>query len=166
MIDYLSTLHSAAQPPVYVMSDKNVFSTDDFDQQRFRPHGRVKFYREGNLAICEAIGPFNTELVEAIGRAEMQLIEQMKQLPKWGDIVIIKDNALASPDAMDELTNYLIQLGRADMHSAVTAMVIGEDVVGGAIMANHLVNVYADAGLPLHVFTTLADAKVYVKLLL
>jgi hypothetical protein len=146
------------------MTDKKTVSTDDFDPQRFRPHGRVNFTREGDLVICEAVGPFNKELIEALASTELDLIQDMKKLPHWGDIVVIKNSALASPEALQAFTEYLTELGRNNMNSLVTAMVIDDDVEGGAFMATHLVNAYAEAGINLQIFKKLNEAKIFVKL--
>ena len=146
------------------MTENKTLSTDDYDPKRFRPHGRVNFTREGNLIICEAIGPFNKELIEAVAGIESSLVREMQQLPHWGDIVVIKNSALSSPETLDAFTAYLTELGRNNMNSLVTAMVIGEEVERGCFVANHLINAYAEAGINLQVFKTLHEAKVFVKL--
>ena len=50
------------------MSQKKAGTTDDFDPLAFRPHGRVTFTIDDNVLICDAVGPFNKELIEAIDR--------------------------------------------------------------------------------------------------
>ncbi len=146
------------------MSTKKSASTDDYDPVKFRPHGRVTFIKDGDLLICEATGPFNKELLLAIAATERDMILQMQVHPRWADIVIIKENAMASTEALEEFTGYLISLGRQNLNATVTAMVIDETVTGADVMTSRLIDAYIDAGVNLTVFKTLNDAKVFVKL--
>jgi hypothetical protein len=146
------------------MTRKKIKSTDDFDPKKFRPHGRVTFTQDGNLLICEAQGPFNKELLEAIADIELSLVYEMQKCGQWADIIVIKENAMASSECLEAFTEYLSTLGRANLHSLVTAMVIGDDVISADVMTNQFINAYTDAGLNLTVFKTLNDAKVFVKL--
>ncbi len=146
------------------MTSKKIKSTDEVDPQKFRPHGRATFTTDGNLLICEAQGPFNKELIAAIADIELGLVYEMQKCGQWADIIVIKENATASPDCLDAFTEYLTTLGRSNLHSLVTAMVIGDDVFGADVMTSQFIDAYADAGLNLTVFKTLNDAKVFVKL--
>jgi len=146
------------------MTAKKSASTDDLDPAKFRPHGRVNFIKDGDLLICEAMGPFNKELLLAIAEAEREMIQQMQVHERWADIVVIKHNAMASPEALEEFTGYLCSLGRQNLNATVTAMVIDDSVEGAAIMTSRLIDAYMDAGVNLTVFKSLNDAKVFVKL--
>jgi hypothetical protein len=146
------------------MTAKKSASTDDFDPVKFRPHGRVTFIKDGDVLICEATGPFNQTLLLAIANAERDMIGQMQVYERWADIVVIKENALASPQALEEFTGYLSSLGRQGLNATVTAMVIDDQVEGADIMTARLIDAYMDAGVNLTVFKTLNDAKVFVKL--
>jgi len=146
------------------MTAKKSASTDDFDPVKFRPHGRVTFIKDGDVLICEATGPFNQTLLLAIANAERDMIGQMQVYERWADIVVIKENALASPQALEEFTGYLSSLGRQGLNATVTAMVIDDQVEGAQIMTSRLIDAYMDAGVNLTVFKTLNDAKVFVKL--
>lgn len=146
------------------MSTKKSASTDNYDPVKFRPHGRVTFIKDGDLLICEATGPFNKELLLAIADTERDMILQMQVYPRWADIVIIKENAMASTEALEEFTGYLTSLGRQNLNATVTAMVIDDTVTGADVMTARLIDAYIDAGVNLTVFKTLNDAKVFVKL--
>jgi len=66
------------------MQKPEILTTDEFNRQLFRPHGKVAFMREGQILVCEAIGPFNKELVEAVAGVTVKLIAEMTQHGKWG----------------------------------------------------------------------------------
>ena len=146
------------------MTAKKSVSTDDYDPVKFRPHGRVNFIKDGDLLICEATGPFNRQLLLAIADAERDMIVQMQVYERWADIVVIKENAMASPEALEEFSSYLTALGRQNLNATVTALVLDDTVEGADIMTARLIDAYMDAGINLTVFKTLNDAKVFVKL--
>jgi hypothetical protein len=145
------------------MTDKPSISTDEFDPTLFRPHGRVNFTIDGNLLLCEAVGPFNKELVLAIAEVEIGLIQKLAAQGRWADIVIVKENVLSSTDTLEAYTGYLNSLGASAMHSNATAMVIGDDVEGAVFMVPLIIKAYADAGIKLNVFKTIDEAKVWVR---
>ena len=144
------------------MQKPEILTTDEFNRQLFRPHGRVAFAREGQVLVCEAIGPFNKELVEAVVGVTANLIAEMTQHGKWGAIIEIRKSALASSEVLAAYTAYLQQLVAAGVASCITAMVIAHDVEGCLLMQQHFVKAYADAGLLLAVFENVGDAKTWV----
>ncbi|MET3105365.1 hypothetical protein AAKU58_000174 [Oxalobacteraceae bacterium GrIS 1.18] len=146
------------------MATKKSRSTDDYDPQKFRPFGRVTFTVDDDILLCEAQGPFTRELIAAIADIQLSLIQEMQQFEKWGRIVIIKDSAMASPESLEALTEYLSTLGRANLLSVITTMVIDDTVEGAQLMTSQFMNAFADAALNLTVFKTVNDAKVFVKL--
>ena len=143
---------------------KKSISTDDYDPAKFRPHGRVSFTKDGDVLICEAIGPFNEELMGAIAEAEAGMLAQMQQYERWADIVIIKENATASPEALALFSAYLTSLGKQNLNSTVTALVIDDSVEGAELMTSRLIDAFMDAGVNVTPFKTLHNAKVFVKL--
>jgi len=146
------------------MTPKKIKSTDDLNPQKFRPHGRVTFIKDDNVLICEAHGPFDRELITAIAELELSMVYEMQKCGQWADIIVIKENATTSAECLAAFTDYLSQLGRANMHSLVTAMVIDDNVIGADVMTPQFINTYAEAGLNLNVFKELNHAKVFVKL--
>jgi len=146
------------------MHAKTTFSTDNFDIAQFRPHGRVDFKIDGNLILCEAFGPFDTELLKAIKGIETGLIRQVMEQGKWGQIVIMRENIFVSNEAVAWFGDYLKWLASRDMNSSSSAMVIEDDVEGVGEMVPLLVEAYKQAGLTMNVFKTLNEAKVWVKL--
>jgi hypothetical protein len=145
---------------------KKTQSTDDVNPGKFRPHGRIHFTKEHNVLICEATGPFNRELIGALAELEHSMIGEMLAYEHWADIVVIKENAMASPEDLIAFTEYLTSMGRNNMNSLVTAMVIGDEVIGADIMTHQIVDAYMDAGINLNIFKRLHDAKVFVRLIL
>ena len=146
------------------MTKRNRSTTDDINPRSFRPHGRVTFTVDGDVLICDALGPFNKELIDAIEAIEIKLIEELQINGKWGEIIIISGSALASADALAAFAAYLKTLVSNKLISSVSTLVINDSVEGAAIMTPHLVQAYSDAGSKLTVFETVNEAKVWVKL--
>lgn len=149
---------------INTMTSKKHRSTDDFDPPTYRPHGRVTFTIYDNVLVCEAIGPFNKELITAIESVEIGLLEESKPKEKWGEIIIINGSALGSAETLVAFTNYLKKLVAHKLMADVSALVLDDQVEGAGVMTPHLIKAYADAGIELTVFDTLNEARVWVKL--
>lgn len=144
------------------MLNPEIRSTDEFNHQQFRPHGRADFVIEGRTLVCEAFGPFNKELIEAVIGIKTELIADMVRRGKWGAVIVIRNSALASSEVIDTFSANLRQLAAAGVAASAAAMVIARNVEGGALMQQHFVKAYTDAGLTLTVFEQLDEAKNWV----
>ena len=138
-------------------------TTDDYSFHRFRPHGRVEYTALGNVMICEATGPFNKELVGAVSAVQADLIDGIIQQGKWGDVVIFKDNAMASPEAIASYTEYLQALVAAGVMSSATALVMTPDVEGAEFMLPLYRKCYEVVGLTVGLFDNTEAALAWVK---
>ncbi len=145
------------------MPSKKSASTDDYDPSLFKQHGRVNYTREKQILICDAEGPFNRELIDAIINVSMDLIEAINADGKWADITIIRKSALASPESFQAFNDFFKLLGNMGIRSSISALVIDESVEGFHIMIPHFVKAYADAGINLGVFKKFSIAKVWVE---
>jgi len=144
------------------MQNPEILTTDEFNHQQFRPHGRAEFARDGQVLVCEAIGPFNKELVDAVVGVKAGIISDLIRRGKWGVVIAIRKSALASSEVLAAFTAHLRQLVDAGVASSAAAMVISRDVEGWSLMPQLFVKVYADAGLNLAVFENVGDAKAWV----
>ena len=138
-------------------------STDEVDPSRFRPHGRVEFVRRENVLICYATGPFNAELIEAVSKVETGLIVELIQQGKWGDVIVLKESALASPDTVDAFAANVKRLVGLGVMSSATALVLTPEVEGAQLMAPHYIRAYSNVGLELHVCDSLEQGWNWVK---
>ena len=146
------------------MSSKKHSTTDDFDPLTYRPHGRVTFSIDDDVLICEAVGPFNKELITAIESVEIELIHELKSHGKWGEIIIIGGSALGSAETLQAFTAYLKSLVQQQFIASVSTLVMDAQVEGAGVMTPHLIKAYQDAGLNLTVFNNVNEARVWVKL--
>ncbi|GAA4499769.1 hypothetical protein [Pseudaeromonas paramecii] len=145
------------------MATKNKLTTDSYSPIHFRPHGRVEFsvLRE-NVLVCEAIGPFNLELINAVVAVEGPLIDALVKQAKWGDIVIFKESAMTSPEVLASFTEYLRSLSASMRMPTATALVISSEVEGSKIMTQHYLKCYEEAGLNAAVFGDFDQALAWI----
>jgi len=145
------------------MPPKKSISTDDYDPNLFKQHGRVTYTREKQILICDAEGPFNKELVDAIVNVSLDLIEAINDDGKWADITIIRKSALASPESFLAFHDFFKLLQNKGIRSSISALVIDEKVEGFHIMIPYFVKAYAEMGINLGVFKKFNIAKVWVE---
>ncbi|GAA4499781.1 hypothetical protein [Pseudaeromonas paramecii] len=145
------------------MTTYDKVSTDDDSPKRFLPHGRVEYSVFGNILVCEAIGPFNLELISAAVTVESPLIDDLVKQGKWGDVVVFKKSAMASLDMLSSLTAYMRSLSTSMRMPAATALVISSEVEGSKIMTQHYLQCYEDAGLDVAVFEDFDKALAWIK---
>jgi len=116
----------------------------------------------GRLNVLEAKGPFNLELVVAGDVAQERLDAVLNARGRWGTVLVLKDNALASPEAIAEIANILRRRVQRGIRPVAFALVVGPEVEGGALMQSHYLAAYASAGIPGRAFTALEPAKLWV----
>jgi hypothetical protein len=141
-------------------------STDEYSASSFRPHGRVDSYVEGRIFIQKAKGPFNEEIVSAICAVHARALDGLKEKGAWGAIFHIGDSALTSLPMLRGLTEYLRSQVKAGSASVGTAIVMGHDVDGAAMMAAHYVKAWSDAGIQCKYFSNFDDGKSWIDGLL
>lgn len=140
-----------------------LISTDQFQPRYFRPHGRVESRVYGNLVIHEAIGPFNLEIIEAIGTVLRELLLSMKQQGRWGQVIVFKKSALTSPDTLAALKAYTTQRRNEDLAPTATAYVLDPSVEGANLMTAPFRHVYSESTEQFDIFSAEADAIAWVK---
>jgi len=116
----------------------------------------------GRLNVLEAKGPFNLELVVAGDVAQERLDAVLNARGRWGTVLVLKENALASPEAIAEIANILQRRVQRGIRPVAFALVVGPEVEGGALMQSHYLAAYASAGIPGRAFTALEPAKLWV----
>ena len=141
------------------MTKKIMTSTDDFKLNKFKPHGRAEFERDGQILICHAVGPFNKELVVAIAAIQPKLLNEIISDGEWANITILSRSALATPDALLELGKYLSSIVNQSARSCASALVIGNYVEGRKFMAPYIIKAFADIGTKLVLFDTIRSAN-------
>lgn len=114
------------------------------------------------LNVMEAHGPFNKELVIAADRAQQQVDAHLPTSQRWGTVLVFKGSALASPEAMDEITQIVARRAAQGIRPAAIAIVLGADVEGASIMGPGYLRAYAASGIPGAVFASEDAARDWV----
>jgi len=137
-------------------------STDEYDPIKFRPHGRVNFKRDEQILVCDAIGPFNMELIDAIAHVEISLLRELINDGRWAGVVIINESALASQETLHSFGEYIRYFVDNNLGPCATALVIDDNkVIGAKLMAPLIQQKYIDAGIKIEVFGNFNDAKTW-----
>jgi len=143
-----------------------MLSTDDFSTDAYRPHGRVESRVMGRIFVQYAKGPFNEEIIDAMRTVHENVLSELKCSGPWGAIFLIEENAMSSFPMLKQLTAYLSDQKNTGRASVGTAIVIGNTVEGGAMMAPLYVKAWIDAGIPCKLFKSLQEGSQWIDDLL
>jgi hypothetical protein len=72
----------------------------------FHPHGSIDIKLDNNLISMEIAGPCNTEFFELMAK-KLASFRPKLNIDNYTGLVILRDEALATPEAMLYFTNYL-----------------------------------------------------------
>jgi len=145
------------------MVSKISASTDDYKSKKINSLGRAEFTREGQILICDAVGPFDKDLVQAIAGVEINLFKEIIADGEWADLTIIRKSALASSEAIQTFKAYLKILTENGINSCASALVIEDMVDGAKFMVPLIVKVFEETGTNLKVFNDLEKAKDWIR---
>lgn len=129
----------------------------------FRPHGHLAFRLEGNIMVSTAVGPFNKEIIEAVAKAQQDLLQDMVEQQKWAYLVYFEKSVLAPIEALEALTNYLRWLASIHRLPTAVAFVIAPELEGAQIMIPHFQRTHAQAGMNFQVFATPEAAQAWLN---
>lgn len=118
----------------------------------FRPHGTIHLKQSGQLNVVVATGPFNLELVIDADKDQDAQYEALAQNGKWGTILIFRESAMASLDAIAEITKILRNRKAQGYVPVAVGLVFGPDVEGRNLMKMHYLNAYKEAGIEGQIF--------------
>ena len=122
----------------------------------------MQLEQSGQLNILEAHGPFNLELVIAADKAQEDLYATLVGKGRWGTVLIFRENAMASPDALAEITKILLRRRSQGFVPVAVAFVFGPRVEGANLMKAHYLNAYKLAGIEGRMFDNEEMAKEWV----
>lgn len=139
-------------------------STADVGTAQFRQHGRVDMYMDGDILVYDAVGPFNTEVLDALAVAQLGFLKQAALgARRWGSIANFRVSAMTSPDGLARYASLMKAPKPPEFQAQATAFVFGPDVEGGRIMLGHYRRIYEEIGRPFACFDTLDEAKAWVR---
>jgi len=141
-------------------------STAGIKDAGFKSHGRMELEQSGRLNILEATGPFNVELVLAADAAQDQLYRSLQSQGSWGTVLIFRESALISLDALTEITKCLNHRKSQGYAPAAVALVFGSGVEGAALMEAHFLKAYTLAGIQGQIFKDEEKAKEWLSQIL
>ncbi len=134
-------------------------STDNVNQPKFRPHGRVEYEERGNILYSVATGPFNMELMEALLEMAKATFPVMAAKGRWANIATFHESALCSAQVLAGLQDALSQMVQLQIAAEATAFVLPPDVEGAAIMAPLYARCFAAVNLKFVVVEDLQAAE-------
>lgn len=137
-------------------------SAGQYARGAFKPHGSMQLEQSGFLNVLEATGPFNKELVVAADAAQENLYESLVQKGRWGTVLIFRESALVSLEALAEISAILRRRKTQGYAPVAVALVFGPEVEGGALMQSHYLKAYQSADIDGRIFSNEADAKAWM----
>jgi hypothetical protein len=137
-------------------------SAGQYARGAFKPHGSMQLEQSGFLNVLEATGPFNKELVVAADAAQENLYESLAQKGRWGTVLIFRESALVSLEALAEISAILKRRKTQGYAPVAVALVFGPEVEGGALIQSHYLKAYQGAGIDGRIFSNEADAKAWM----
>jgi len=122
----------------------------------------MQLEQSDRLNILEATGPFNLELVIAADKAQEELYASLRNIGRWGTVLIFRESALASLDALAMISTTLLKRKSQGYVPVAVALVFGQEVEGANLMKAHYLNAYLQAGIECRIFDGEEPAKKWV----
>lgn len=140
-------------------------STDQVSPKKFRPHGRVtlEIYESG-IVKYKAIGPFNDELIEALGVVEEEMLADCKaKFGRWCEVVVFEESCLSTGEVLQTLEAYLKKMKCDGLDAICSAFIFKDGVEGRDIMPGKYEQCYVNAGVLFKSFTGENEALEWVR---
>lgn len=138
-------------------------NTDEFAVGPFRPHGSVEVWAEGNVVRLDAVGPFNKELVVALGATWTSLLTELPLHGPFASITVVHHSVIISQEVLDAISQFLRANTKAGQGAGAVAFVVAPDVEGRSLMLPMFAETYAAAGRQFAAFETEAEADAWVR---
>jgi len=139
-----------------------IHSTDQFGHGAFKPHGKWRFWAEGEVIYSVASGPFNIEFVKALAGAlkEIWATHPFSRPPVY--VVQIEHSIMASQDMLAAYRT-LHENIPPDRISPAVAFVVAPDVEGREFVLPLFEKVYTDLNRNFRSFDNLAEGEAWVR---
>jgi hypothetical protein len=124
----------------------------------FVPHGQVAFSSEGQRLFGSAEGPFNVELAQEVQWRVTEWCRRLHAQGPFDHCCEFRGSALATPDALLQLSRMLQALVAEGITPAHTAYVFPPDLEGGSLIAPMFVRAFVAVGMPMRLFASRAEA--------
>jgi len=134
---------------------------ENFLATRFKPHGRVTVWPEGNVVHLDLTGPFNREFFSSLLILNEALYADLKGRGSFVEIAIFRHSMLMSLEAVTEFGKVLFERKICDHSPLATAWVIGQDVDDAFIILPVAEKKFLEVGRPFKVFEAIGDAETW-----
>ncbi|MCX7146942.1 MAG: aldehyde dehydrogenase family protein [Sulfuritalea sp.] len=108
-------------------------------------------------------GPFNKEVVIALGATWNNLFDEMPVHGPFANIIVLRRSVVVSQEVLDAFGEFLHANNRAGRGASAVAFVVAPDVEGRSLMLPMFAATYAAAGRLFAAFETEAEADVWVR---
>lgn len=139
----------------------SIGSTAQLQLSPFQAHGVVEIRQEGQVVHYTATGPFNTELIDSLAVAQRDFLMAARPQGAWASIATICTSAMTSPEGIARYAALMAAPKPDFMIPVATAFVMGPDVEGNLIMAQHYRKIYRDIKRPFEIFANLPEAQAW-----
>ena len=143
-------------------SPVTIHTTDQFSQGAFKPHGKWRFWAEGEVIYSVASGPFNIEFVKALGSAlkEIWATHPFARPPVY--VVQIEHSIMASQDMLAAYKT-LHENIPPDRISPAVAFVVDREVEGREFVLPLFEKVYTDLNRSFRSFDNMPEAEAWAR---
>lgn len=138
-------------------------STDAYARTPFPLHGRVQIQGEWPFLLNVAEGPFNKELVQALGQLLAAHIPALQAQGPWVLLAVIGYSTLATDEALSTFTGLLQQLVASGMAPRAVAHVTAPEVEGAGLMDEAMARCFEVAGIAFAGFREEAPARRWLE---
>lgn len=135
------------------------FSSTDFADDIYPPHGEFRLRWDNNLVVYEARGPFNLQAIQGLALAREAFLKTLHSNSRWVAVVHFQRSAIMTADAMQAWEQGLKQLLAQRTNGAALAWVAGQDVEGFHFMLSRYRRVFEEALLPFSFFDDMTAAR-------
>lgn len=115
------------------------------------------------MVRLDADGPFNKEVVIALGTTWRSLFAELPRRGAFASITVVRHSVLISQEVLDALGDFLRANTEAGQDAGAVAFVVAPDVEGRSLMLPMFAETYAAAGRRFAAFATEAEAEAWVR---
>jgi hypothetical protein len=154
---------AAAISPLMMRSMENPLSQENFSLSRFKPHGSVRVWPEGNVVYLDCTGPFNREFFSSLFELSDTLYGELKNKGSFVEIATLRRSMLMPLDALEQFGAVLLKrkaLGRAPL---ATAWIISPEVEDAFIVLPAAEKKFAEAERPFRAFDAMDEAETWAR---
>jgi hypothetical protein len=129
-----------------------------FSRSRFALHGETSARVDGRILRIHCRGPFNLELVQAVGRMLTHVSRELPQDGRYVELLAFRGSLLMSPEAWDLLEAFTLQSWEAGFRPAASLLVVPPETEGRSLLLPRLRRCWS-YGQPAQVFECLDDGE-------